>query len=93
MTVRPQAVGLAFGLFLAAFHALWALLVWAGVAQSVMDFVFRLHMITPPYSVGPFSLATAAALVAVTGTIGFLSGWCLGAIWNRVARATRDGSG
>jgi hypothetical protein len=84
MTVRPPAVGLAFGLFLAAFHALWALLVWAGVAQAVMDFIFRLHMITPPYTVGPFSVGRAISLIVVTGAIGYVSGWFIALLWNRL---------
>jgi hypothetical protein len=82
-----MSVGLALGLFLAAFHAVWAILVWSGTAQPVMDFIFRLHMIKPPYAVEPFSLSTALALVLVTGAIGFASGWFLGVLWNRVVRA------
>ena len=75
---------MALGLSLAAFHAAWAILVWAGAAQAVIDFIFRLHMITPPYSVGPFSVLTAMSLVAVTGIIGYAAGWFIGVVWNRV---------
>ncbi|HWI14187.1 MAG TPA: hypothetical protein VNT02_08030 [Burkholderiales bacterium] len=83
MRLRPASVGLAFGLFLAGFHALWAILVLIGAAQPVMDFIFRLHMIRPPYVVDPFSFGSATALVIVTGLIGFISGWVLGWLWNR----------
>jgi len=84
MIVRPHAVGLAFGLFLAAFHALWAILVWTRMAQPVMDFIFQLHMIKPPYTVEPFSAGTAVSLVVVTGVIGYVSGWFIGLLWNRL---------
>jgi hypothetical protein len=72
-----------FGIFLAVWHALWALLVWFGAAQPLMDFVFRLHMITPPYKIAAFNLGTAATLVLVTAAIGYLMGWVVGSIWNR----------
>ena len=83
--LRPHSVGLAFGSFLGAWHALWAFLVWAGAAQWLLDFVFRLHMIAPPYHITEFSLLTATALVLFTGTIGYASGWFIGLLWNHFA--------
>lgn len=81
--VHPHSVGLAFAVFLGAFHALWALLVWTGGAQWLLDFVFRLHMITPVYQVVAFSLSTAAALVLLTAATGYASGWFIGLVWNQ----------
>ena len=80
---QPHLFGLVFGIFLAVWHALWALLVWFGAAQPLMDFIFRLHMITPPYKIAAFNLGTAATLVLVTAAIGYLMGWVVGFIWNR----------
>jgi hypothetical protein len=80
--VRPYSVGLVFALFLGMWHVLWSLLVWLGAAQWLLDFIFRLHMITPPYTVSAFNLGTAAGLVLVTACIGFAGGWAAGAIWN-----------
>ena len=80
---NPHSFGLVLGIFLAAWHALWSLLVWLGAAQPLIDFIFRLHMITPPYKIAAFNLGTAAALVAVTAVIGYAMGWVVGFIWNR----------
>jgi hypothetical protein len=80
--IRPTTVGLVFAAFLAIWHTLWSLLVAVGAAQAVIDFIFRLHMITPPYRIAPFDLGTAAALVLVTACIGYIGGWAAGAIWN-----------
>ena len=83
--IHPRSFGLAFAVFLGAWHALWAFLVWAGAAQRLLDFVFRLHMITPPYQVTAFSLVTATGLVLITAAIGYVSGWFLGFVWNHFA--------
>jgi hypothetical protein len=81
--IRPYSVGLVFALFLGMWHTLWSLLVWLGAAQSFIDFIFRLHMITPPYTIAAFNFGTAAGLVLVTAGIGYVGGWVMGMIWNR----------
>jgi hypothetical protein len=86
--IHAHSLGLAFGLFLALWHALWAFLVWVGAAQWLLDFVFRLHMITPPYKVVAFSLGTAIALLLITASIGYVTGFVIGIIWNRCAVRT-----
>jgi len=81
--IQAHSLGLVFGTFLAILHLLWALLVAVGAAQPVMDFFFRLHMITPPYKIAEFNLGTAAGLVLVTAISGYVAGWVAGHIWNR----------
>jgi hypothetical protein len=58
------------------------------MAQWLLDFIFRLHMITPPYHVTGFDLLTAAGLVLVTSVLGYFGGVILGLIWNRLATET-----
>jgi len=55
-----------------------------GVAQAFMDWIFRLHFIEPPYRMMPFSFGTAALLILLTFTLGYLFGWVLAALWNRL---------
>jgi len=83
--VRPHSFAFALAVFLGAWHAVWALVVWAGAAQWLLDFIFRLHMITPPYHVTAFSPLTATGLVLVTAAIGYVSGWFVGLVWNHFA--------
>jgi hypothetical protein len=71
------------GILIGSWHALWAGLVWAGAAQPVIDFIFRLHMITPPYRIAAFDPGLAVALVLVTAIIGYVLGWVAAVIWNR----------
>ena len=89
--VHPRSFGFALAVFLGTWHAFWALLIWAGAAQWLLDFIFQLHMITPPYHVTAFSPFTAASLVLITAAIGYVSGWFIGVVWNYfVARPAAD---
>lgn len=82
--VHPHFLAGVLALFLAGWHAVWAALVWSGAAQPLLDFVFRLHMITPPYTVAPFEWRTAALLIVFTAGVGYVAGWAAGMIWNRL---------
>lgn len=66
------------------FHAVWALLILVGVAQAFMDWIFTLHMITPPYQIMPFSLPSMLMLLIITGLIGYMMGWVFAWVWNKV---------
>lgn len=87
--LKPHSVGFAFGVLLGLWHMMWALLVLAGVAQATLDFIFRLHMITPPYQVAPFDPGLALALILVTAIIGYLFGWIGAVVWNRYGLTPR----
>jgi hypothetical protein len=57
--LNPNKTGVAFGTLLAAWHAMWSILVAVGWAQAIVNFVFWMHMIKPVYVVGPFSFGIA----------------------------------
>jgi hypothetical protein len=80
--INKRLLGLALGTFLGLCHFLWAWLVLTGLAQSLMNWIFQLHFIQPPYTLLPFNIGTAVALIVVTFVTGYASGWCLGAVWN-----------
>ena len=80
--IRESSTGLALGAFLGLWHVCWVLLVWMGWAQPLLDFIFRLHMIAPPYHVTAFNFGTACGLIVLTTAIGFVFGCLLGALWN-----------
>ena len=86
--INKNKLGLVLGTFLGIWHFVWGLLVLSGVAQSLMNFIFRLHMIEPPYTIAPFDFGTAVSLILVTSVTGYASGWILGAIWNWVRTDT-----
>ncbi len=72
METNKYVVGLVFGVVGAVWHVFWSLLVWAGWAQAFIDFIFRLHFITPPYTISAFDLGTAALLVTVVFALWYI---------------------
>lgn len=79
--------GVVFGVFLGLCHAFWAFLVLIGLAQPIMDWIFGLHFIHPPYTIGNFAWGTAILLVIVTTAIGYVLGWVFAALWNWLHRS------
>lgn len=80
--LHVQKTAVSVGLFLGAFHLVWAALVGFGWAQAIYDFILWAHMIRLPLTVGPFELTAAAALIVLTFVIGYVFGFAFAYIWN-----------
>jgi hypothetical protein len=85
---NPNKVGVTIGALISGWHVLWLLLVLFGWAQSLLDFVFCAHMISPIYVVKPFDPKAAATLIIITFSVGYAFGFVGALLWNRLHRAS-----
>jgi len=77
----PNKIGLAIAALMGGWHLVWSLLVLAGWAQPLIDFVFWAHMIRPIYVVQAFAPVAAFTLVAITAVIGYAFGYIGAVLW------------
>jgi hypothetical protein len=61
-----------------------------GWAQALADFIFWLRFIKPIYVIEPFAIARALLLIAVTGMISYIMGFCGALLWKRMHRRAVD---
>jgi hypothetical protein len=89
--VNPHRLGLVVGGLYGLWHLMWSLLVVVGLAKPLLDFILSLHFLQVTYAVAPFNVLTALGLIIVTSAIGYVVGYVLGSLWNRLGlrRMTR----
>ncbi|MFH1247523.1 MAG: hypothetical protein V1644_04030 [Candidatus Micrarchaeota archaeon] len=73
-----------FGALFGLMHLMWALLVAAGIAQGLYDWILSLHFISLQWTILPFDLITAVSLIIVTAVIGAIMGAVLAWLWNNL---------
>jgi hypothetical protein len=83
---NPNKVGLVIGALIGGWHFVWSLLVVIGWAQPIIDFIFWAHMIKPVYVVKPFDPVAAVTLIVITAAIGYIFGFLVAVIWNKLHR-------
>jgi len=86
MCTEPKRLGMFFGTLFALMHFGWAILVASGFAQMLYDWILALHMLSIPITVLPFDLVMAAELIVVTFIIGYVMGFVLALVWNKVGK-------
>ena len=89
--IHPFKTGVSVGAVIGLWHLMWVSLVALGWAKPVMDFILRLHFLEFQYSLAPFSIGTAVALVTLTFGLGLLFGIVFALVWNWLA-STPDAS-
>lgn len=82
--MNKNYTGLVLGSFVSALHLGWSILVAAGVAQPLMDWIFGLHFLNNPYKVMQFDLLTALTLVVVTFAVGYVAGVFFAFLWEKI---------
>lgn len=82
--MKKNHAGLILGSFFGIVHLLWAILVAVGVAQPLMDFIYRMHFLNNPFQVAKFEILNAVGLVVITFAVGYVAGWVLTFLWENI---------
>ncbi|MDP3764440.1 MAG: hypothetical protein Q8Q95_02355 [bacterium] len=81
--LNKNKTGLAVGLFMGLWHAVWSLLVSADFAQRFLDMVYGLHFLNNPHTVSAFMMVNAVKLIVFTAVMGYVIGFVFAFIWNK----------
>jgi len=85
--LNKNKAGLVTGGFLGLWHVIWSMFAALGWLQALTHFVLRLHFVDISYKIMPFSIRKAVVLVAVASLAGYVLGYVVASIWNRVHKS------
>ncbi|MFA6536700.1 MAG: hypothetical protein WC250_01010 [Candidatus Paceibacterota bacterium] len=80
--LNKNKIGIALGSFVGIIHIVWSIMVGLGLAEAWLNFVFKLHMLANPFTVGDFNFGLAIGLVIVTAIVGYIFGWVFACVYN-----------
>lgn len=90
MKLKQSSIALTFGIFVALMHAVWMLLIFLGLAQTYLNWIFGLHLLSNPFMVLPFNFGAAVTLIIFTFVVGYVMGLVFAFIWNKtLAKSSR----
>ncbi len=81
--MNKNKAGFVLGIILGLLHLVWSVLVAIGIAQPLLDFIFRIHFLNNPFMIAPFGMKRAVALIVITSVIGYGIGWVFAWLWDR----------
>ncbi len=84
--LNPKKVGITLGCMIGLMHLGWSVVVALGLAQPLIDWILKIHMIEMPHTVLPFSFLSAVTLVVIMSLIGFIVGYIFATIWNHIQK-------
>jgi len=83
--ISPIKAALSVGIVIGLYHWMWVVLVATGTAQTVLNFILRLHFIELDIQMAPYDAMTGMMLVGITFAIGAVFGLLFALVWNWLA--------
>ncbi|OGL82935.1 hypothetical protein A3B32_00980 [Candidatus Uhrbacteria bacterium RIFCSPLOWO2_01_FULL_53_9] len=83
----PHRLGRTLSLFAGLMHLIWIILIWIGAAQPWLNFVYGMHAMKidgATMVVQSMPILGAIFLSALALVMGYVVGWVIGMIWERV---------
>ena len=87
MHVNPKKVAVVGAVMRGGWHLVWSLLVLVGWAQALVGFSMCAHMVHTAVVIGPFEAGAAATVVIIASFVGYVVGYILATVWNKVHSA------
>lgn len=83
---NKNRVGLSLGIFFVIIHGLWIIIVGAGWAQDLINWMLRLHFVENPHTLLPFNIVTGIIGLITAFIMGYITGWIFVYIYNWTAK-------
>ncbi|MBW3004673.1 hypothetical protein KY310_02490 [Candidatus Woesearchaeota archaeon] len=80
--MNTNKVGLTLGSLVGLVHLIWAVMVKLGFGQGFLNWALKLHFISSPMAVTPFTIGNAIFLVILAFVGGYVLGWLFAAFYN-----------
>lgn len=87
MKTKMEAIDSGFlgCIIMLSIHLVWCVLVFFGIAQTVIDYLFWIHFIKPTYQIDKFDMFVAIYLLITVSCIGFIVGYIFAKVFNFLA--------
>jgi hypothetical protein len=82
--LNKNKTGLALGAYFVVLSLIWVIAVALGWAQPFINWVCKIKFVQPVYTIAPFDWGTAVILLIFSAVLGYILGWVLATIWNRI---------
>ncbi len=82
--INQKKFALSIALFAAVMHLIWSLVVLLGFGQRWVDFATRMHFMSNPITVMPFTFAHALGLIVMAFVVAYIVSSIFALIWNNV---------
>lgn len=80
--LNKKKTGLAIGVFMVVVHFLWSIVVVIGLGKWAMDFAFKMHYLTNPFTIRGFTVLRFVGLMVMVLVVGYIMGWIYASVWN-----------
>lgn len=84
--IHAHDVGCIVGATVSVMHVIWSLVVFFGLANWYLDFMFSMHFLSNPFVIQSFDWGKAIMLWVITFVAGYLVGWVFAVVWNMLLK-------
>jgi len=80
--MNTNKVGLTLGVFAGLMHLIWEVLIYLGLAQSLIGWKLGMHSLSNPFIVDAFNFTTAIEMIVLAIVVGYIIGTVFATLFN-----------